>query len=243
MALHLDDTLAEAHTSLGWIYAFVDWDWPGSAKEFERAIELEPNYPTAHHWYAHYLAAVGRLDGSLAEIRKARQLDPFEVNIEDWLATILSYSGRYDEAIAQRQKTIELYPHTASVQLDYISTILARQGKMDAAVESARKGEVLSGDRRFAGDLSLADASSAYKGYLRRRIEHLLSTSPRGSEPATSLAKLYAAAGDKDAALHWLERAVEQHDVWLYLKADPAFDNIRTDPRFQSLIRRMRLIP
>jgi TolB-like protein/DNA-binding winged helix-turn-helix (wHTH) protein/Tfp pilus assembly protein PilF len=241
MALHLDDTLAEAHTSLGWIYAFVDWDWPGSAKEFERAIELEPNYPTAHHWYAHYLAAVGRLDGSLAEIRKARQLDPFEVNIEDWLATILSYSGRYDEAIAQRQKTIELYPHTASVQLDYISTILARQGKMDAAVESARKGEVLSGDRRFAGDLSLADASSAYKGYLRRRIEHLLSTSPRGSEPATSLAKLYAAAGDKDAALHWLERAVEQHDVWLYLKADPAFDDIRTDPRFQSLIRRMRL--
>jgi tetratricopeptide (TPR) repeat protein len=243
MALQIDDNLAEAHTSLGWIKAFVDWDWPGSDREFRRAVDLQPNYPTAHHWYSHYLAAVGLLDDSLAEIRKAHQLDPFEVNIDSWLGTILYDAGRYDEAIAQHQKTIELYPHTAPVQLDEISTILGKQGKLNAAVESQSKSQTLSDDPKFAETLRQAYASSGYNGYLKKRIEHMISTSARGSEPASSLAQLYATLGDKDAALRWLERAVEQRDVWLYLKADPAYDNIRSDPRFQSLVRRMHLNP
>jgi len=243
MALQIDDNLAEAHTSLGWIEAFVDWDWPGSDREFRRAVDLQPNYPTAHHWYSHYLAAVGQLDDSLAEIRRAHQLDPFEVNIDVWLGTILYDLGCYDEAIAQHQKTIELYPHTAAAQLNEISTILGRQGKLNAAVESQRKSQTLSDDPRFAETLWQAYTSSGYNGYLKKRIEHTISTSARGSEPASSLAQLYATLGDKDAALRWLERAVEQRDVWLYLKADPAYDNIRSDPRFQSLVRRMHLNP
>jgi len=243
MALQIDDNLAEAHTSLGWIEAFVDWDWPGSDREFRRAVDLQPNYPTAHHWYSHYLAAVGQLDDSLAEIRRAHQLDPFEVNIDVWLGTILYDLGCYDEAIAQHQKTIELYPHTAAAQLNEISTILGRQGKLNAAVESQRKSQTLSDDPRFAETLWQAYTSSGYNGYLKKRIEHTISTSARGSEPASSLAQLYATLGDKDAALRWLERAVEQRDVWLYLKTDPAYDNIRSDPRFQSLVRRMHLNP
>jgi TolB-like protein/DNA-binding winged helix-turn-helix (wHTH) protein/Tfp pilus assembly protein PilF len=243
MALHLDDNLAEAHTSLGWIKAFVDWDWPGSDREFRRAIEIQPNYPTAHHWYSHYLAAVGLLDDSLAEIRKAHQVDPFEVNIDDWLGTILYYAGRYDEAIAQRQKTAELYPHTTPVQFDQISTILGKQGKLNAAVESQSKSLTLSDDPKFADSLRRAYANSGYSGYLKIRIEHMTSTAARGSEPAGSLAQLYARLGDKEAALRWLERAVEQRDVWLYLKADPAYDGIRADPRFQTLVRRMHLNP
>ncbi len=135
MALQIDENLAEAHTSLGWMKAHVDWDWPGSEREFRRAIDLERNYPTAHHWYSHYLAAVGRVDESLAEIRRAHELDPFEVNIDVWLGTILYYSRRYDESIARRQKTIELYPHTAQSMLENISTTLGQQGKLNAAVE------------------------------------------------------------------------------------------------------------
>jgi TolB-like protein/Tfp pilus assembly protein PilF len=243
MALHIDDNLAEAHTSLGWIKAFVDWDWPGSDREFRRAVDLQPSYPTAHHWYSHYLAAVGLLEDSLAEIRKAHRLDPFEVNIDVWLGTILYDAGRYDESIAQHQKTIELYPHTALVQLNEISTILGKQGKLNAAVESQSKSQTLSDDPKFAETLRQAYASSGYNGYLKKRIEHMISTSARGSEPARSLAQLYATLGDKDGALRWLERAVEQRDVWLYLKADPAYDNIRSDPRFQSLVRRMHLNP
>jgi tetratricopeptide (TPR) repeat protein len=243
MALHIDDNLAEAHTSLGWIKAFVDWDWPGSDMEFRRAVDLQANYPTAHHWYSHYFAAVGLLDDSLAEIRKAQQLDPFEVNIDDWLATLLYDAGRYDEAIAQRQKTMELYPHTAPAQLDEISTILGKQGKLSAAVESESTSQTLSGDPKFAETLRQAYASSGYNGYLKKRIEHMISTSARRSEPAGSLARLYATLGDKDAALRWLERAVEQRDVWLYLKVDPAFDSIRSDLRFQSLVRRTHLNP
>ena len=241
MALHIDDNLAEAHTSLGWIKAFVDWDWPGSDREFRRAIALQPQYPTAHHWYSHYLAAVGQLDDSLAEIRKAHQLDPFEVNIDDWLGTILYDVGRYDEAIAQRQKMIELYPHTAPAQFNEISTILGKQGKLNAAVESQSKSHTLSGDPEFAETLQQVYASAGYNGYLKKRIEHMISASTRGSEPAASLAQLYASLGDKDVALRWLERAVEQRDVWLYLKADPAYDNIRSNPRFQTLVRRMNL--
>jgi TolB-like protein/Tfp pilus assembly protein PilF len=241
MALHIDDALAEAHTSLGWIKAFVDWDWPGSDREFRRAIALQPQYPTAHHWYSHYLAAVGQLDDSLAEIRKAHQLDPFEVNIDDWLGTILYDVGRYDEAIAQRRKMIELYPHTAPAQFNEISTILGKQGKLNAAVESQSKSHTLSGDPEFAETLQQVYASAGYNGYLKKRIEHMISASTRGSEPAASLAQLYASLGDKDVALRWLERAVEQRDVWLYLKADPAYDNIRSNPRFQTLVRRMNL--
>ena len=243
MALRIDDNLAEAHTSLGWIKAFVDWDWPGSDREFRRAIALQPQYPTAHHWYSHYLAAVGLLDDSLAEIRKAHQLDPFEVNIDDWLGTILYDAGRYDEAVAQRQKMIELYPHTEPAQLNEISTILGRQGKLNAAVESQRKSQTLSDDPKFAETLWQAYTNSGYNGYLKKRIEHMVSASARGSEPATSLAQLYANLGEKDEALRWLERAVEQRDVWLYLKADPAYVNIRSDPRFQTLVRRMHLNP
>jgi tetratricopeptide (TPR) repeat protein len=243
MALHLDDNLAEAHTSLGWIKAFVDWDWPGSDREFRRAIDLQPNYPTAHHWYSHYLAAVGLVDDSLAEIRRAHQLDPFEVNIDDWLGTILYDAGRHDEAITQRRNMMELYPHTAPVQLSEISTILGKQGKLDAAVESQSKSLTLSDDPKFAETLRQAYASAGYNGYLKKQIEHMISTSARGSEPARSLAQLYATLGDQDAALRWLERAVEQRDVWLYLKADPAYDGIRADPRFQTLVRRMHLNP
>ena len=243
MALHIDDNLVEAHTTLGWIKAFVDWDWPGSESEFRRAIDLQANYPTAHHWYSHYLAAVGRLDDSLAEIRKAHRLDPFEVNVDDWLGTILYDTRRYDEAIAQRQKMIELYPHTAPVQFSQISTILGKQGKLTAAVESQSKSHTLSDDPGFAETLRQAYASAGYTGYLKKRIEHMTSASARGSDPAISLAQFYATLGDKDAAFRWLERAVAQRDVWLYLKADPAYDNIRSDPRFQSLVRQMHLNP
>jgi tetratricopeptide (TPR) repeat protein len=129
------------------------------------------------------------------------------------------------------------------VQFNQISTILGKQGKLSAAVESQSKSQALSDDPKFAETLRQAYTSSGYNGYLKKRIERMISISARGSEPAISLAQLYASLGDKDAALRWLERAVEQRDVWLYLKADPAYDNIRSDPRFQSLLRRMHLNP
>jgi tetratricopeptide (TPR) repeat protein len=138
---------------------------------------------------------------------------------------------------------IELYPHTEPAQLNEISTILGRQGKLNAAVESQRKSQTLSDDPKFAETLWQAYTNSGYNGYLKKRIEHMVSASARGSEPATSLAQLYANLGEKDEALRWLERAVEQRDVWLYLKADPAYVNIRSDPRFQTLVRRMHLNP
>jgi tetratricopeptide (TPR) repeat protein len=138
---------------------------------------------------------------------------------------------------------IELYPHTAPAQFNEISTILGKQGKLNAAVESQSKSHTLSDDLEFADTLRQAYASEGYNGYLKKRIEHMISASARGSEPAASLAQLYASLGDKDVALRWLERAVEQRDVWLYLKADPAYDNIRSNPRFQALVRRMHLNP
>jgi tetratricopeptide (TPR) repeat protein len=138
---------------------------------------------------------------------------------------------------------MELYPHTAPVQLSEISSILGKQGKLEAAVESQSKSQTLSDDPKFAETLRQAYASAGYNGYLKKQIEHMISTSARGSEPARSLAQIYATLGDQDAALRWLERAVEQRDVWLYLKADPAYDNIRSNPRFQTLVRRMHLNP
>jgi len=126
-AVELDETMAEAHTSLGLIAMNCDWDWPASEKEYKRALELNPNYPTAHHWYAEYLNAVGRTDQALAEIDRARELDPLSVIINSDKAKLLYYARRYDEAIDQLRHAVEkgVLQH-ASVGVDVMQKHIQR---------------------------------------------------------------------------------------------------------------------
>ncbi|HXY07317.1 MAG TPA: protein kinase [Terriglobales bacterium] len=239
-ALELDEGLAEAHVSLGTVKTFYDWDWAGSKREFQRALELRPNYSTAHHWYAHYLAAVGRVDEAVAEIKEARELDPFGITVNIWLARTLYYSRQYDQAIEQYRRTLELYPEWSDLH-NGIGDCYALKGQLSEAVGEWEKGLQLSGENQLADSLRHAYAAGGYTIYLRKRLDHLKASAQ--TEPAAPLDFAYAFAklGDKEHALEWLEKAYNERDPWLYLKADPVFDGLREEPRFKDLVRGMGL--
>ena len=241
-ALELDETLAEAHTSLGTVRTFYDWDWPGSEREFRRALELNPNYPTGHHWFSHYLAAVGRLDDAVAEIKRARELDPFGVTVNFWLGDTLYYSHRYEEAIKQYRTTLELYPKRADLY-GKIGDCYAQEGAYPEAVAEWQQSPALSGDAYLAARLERAYKRSGYRGYLLARLDQMKASAQTEAVSPLDFAYTYALLGDKEHTLEWLEKAYEVRDPWLYVKADPRLDNLRTDARFQSLIRRMGLPP
>jgi TolB-like protein/Tfp pilus assembly protein PilF len=241
-ALELDEGLAEAHVSLATVKTFYDWDWPGSEREFKRALELNPNYATAHHWYSHYLVNVGRLDEAVAEIKRARELDPFGVTVNIWLATTLYYSHRYDQAIDQSRKILELYPEWSEVH-GSIGDCYAQKGMLAEAVAEWQKTLTASGQNQLASSLEQAYAVGGYTGYLRKQLDQLKASSQTKPVSPLEFAYTYASLGEKDHAIEWLERAYEERDPWLYVKAEPKLDSLRSDPRFKDLLRRLGLPP
>jgi eukaryotic-like serine/threonine-protein kinase len=241
-AIELDEGLPEAHVSLATVKTFYDWDWPGSEKEFKRALELGPNYSTAHHWYSHYLVSVGRLDEAVAEIRRARELDPFGITVNIWLGATLYYSHRYDQAIEQYRRVLELYPEWPGVHAG-IGDCYAQKGMLAEAVAEWQKALTLSGQDQLAKSLEQAYAAGGYKGYLRRHLDQLKGSSHTTTASPLDFAYTYALLGEKDHAIEWLEKAYEARDPWLYLKAEPKLDSLRSDPRFKDLVRRLGLQP
>lgn len=237
-ALELDEGSAEAHVSLGTVRTFYDWDWTGSEREFRRALELQPNYSTAHHWYAHYLVQVGRVDEAVGEMKRARELDPFGITVNIWLATTLYYSRQYDKAIDQYHRTLELYPEWSDLH-NGIGNCYAQKGLVLEAVGEWEKTLRLGGENQIADSLQEAYAAGGYTGYLRKNLDHLKAS----AQAATPLdfAYAYARLGDNEHALEWLEKAYDKRDPWLYLKAEPVFDGLRAEPRFKDLVRHMGL--
>ncbi len=245
-ALELDDTLAEAHTALGMVRSHYDWDWTGSEKEFQHALELNPNYANAHYFYGlTCLIPLGRLDQALREVKRAQELDPLSPIINANLAWTLIYARQYDAAIEQSRKTLALDPHFGPTHAR-MWLALQHKGKYAEAVEEflqASSGPSAMTEQQSA-DLRKAYASSGWKGFLLKRTEFLLENRRRNYVPASFLALNYALLGDKEKALEWLERAVPEHDEWVtYLNVDPEFDALHSDPRFQALVRRIGLPP
>ena len=237
-ALELDEGSAEAHVSLGTVKTFYDWDWAGSEREFRRALELQPNYSTAHHWYAHYLAEVGRVDEAVAEMKRARELDPFGVTVNIWLATTLYYSRQYDQAIDQYRRTLELYPDWSELH-SAIASCYAQKGQVAEAVGEWERTLQLEGENQIADTLRQAYAAGGYTAYLRKRLDQLKASTQTATPLDFSYA--YARLGDKEHELEWLEKAYDKRDPWLYLKAEPVFDGLREEPRFKDLVRGMGL--
>jgi adenylate cyclase len=240
-ALELDEGSAEAHVSLGTVKTFYDWDWAGSEREFRRALELRPNYSTAHHWYAHYLAAVGRVDEAVAEMKEATELDPFGITVNIWLATTLYYSRQYDQAIKQYRRTLELYPEWSELH-NGIGDCYALKGQLNEAVGAWEKVLERSGENQLADSLRQAYSAGGYIGYLRKRLDHLKASTQTKPAAPLDFAYIYARLGDKEHVLEWLEKAYNERDPWLYLKAEPIFDGLREEPRFKDLVRRMGLL-
>ena len=238
-ALELDETLAEAHTSLAVIAQNYDWDWPTAEREYHRAIELDPNYATAHHWYAEYLSYRGRFDEALAEIERARELDPLSLIIAADRAVILYYARQYDASIEQFRRVQQIEPSFARTNLIELCYL-----------EKGMYAEATADLKNWArGDPRWFDAAAAYvygrAGQHERSEQEYRSLLREYRKQAFDPSPLITAslgAGKKDDAIQWLEKAYDFHSTAITsLKVSPLYDPLRNDPRFADLMRRVGL--
>jgi serine/threonine-protein kinase len=241
-AIELDETLAEAHTSLGWVTFIYDWDWAGAAREFNRAIQLNPRYSTARQWHAWLLIAMGRFEEALAEGRAAIDLDPASVSIRRSLGWLQYYARRNEAALDNLRRALAMDP-TAEETHRLLGLVYMEQGMHDEAAASFKEALTLSRNKAlaFAGLGQVA----ARRGRLEEAeavLKEMHDRARSGYVSPVALTNLYTALGDADAAFDWLERAYRERRGWLaYLKVEPTLDPLRRDPRFQGLLEQMRL--
>jgi TolB-like protein/DNA-binding winged helix-turn-helix (wHTH) protein/Tfp pilus assembly protein PilF len=241
-ALQLDESLAEAHTSLAFVRMQYEWDWPGSENEFKRALELNPNYPTAHEWYAVWLMAQGNPAAALEEERRAQQADPLSMIIKTDTVQLLIYANRCDDAIQEALRALEIDP-TFFLARIYLAEAYAGKKNYPSAIAELRKAVDMSGGNTWAvADLAATYALAGQKVNAQGILRDLLNV-PKGREDMTlEVAKIYAALGEKDQALTWLEKAYRNRAGGLILlNPAPDFRTLRSDPRFVDLERRLGL--
>ncbi len=241
-ALDLDPGLAAAHTAMGIIQSVYEWDWAGAAKQFSRALELEPRNANALYWHAHYLELMGRLEEALAEKRRACELDPLSVVIRLNSAIALYLNGNYPESIEQSRRAIELDPWFAG---GYWGLGLAyeRQSNYEEAIQAFEKAAELSGSSPWVtGALGRCYALAGRVEGARKLLNELQERSNRRYVSRVSMALIHIGLGEKDRAFEDLEEAYKQRDVRLiYLNVNPAYETIRSDPRFQVLVGQVGL--
>ncbi len=241
-ALKIDRNLAEAHTSIGHIKMY-ERDWAGAEKAFKRAIKINGDYPTAHHWYSLYLKVTGRFDEAFREIEYALKLDPLSLAINLSLAAMHYNARQYEQAITQAVETLRLdasYSHTYII----LGITYTRKRMPKQAIAALQKGMRLaeSPNPEAMALLGYAYASSGRKKAARRVLDELHELSSRRYVEAVNLAIVYAGLLEMDAAFEWLEKAYdEQHETLALLGVSPMFDDLRADARFTGLLRRMGL--
>jgi tetratricopeptide (TPR) repeat protein len=236
-ALEIDDTLAEAHASLAFARHHYDWDWSGAETEYRQALELNPSYATAHQWYAEYLTTVGRKEEAIAEIRRAQELDPLSLVIDANVGRLLYYTRQYDRAIEELQNTLRLAPNYFWAHV-FLGMAFEQKGMYAEAIAEFQKVAALSGGEPNV-PLAHTYAASGRTDDARKMLDAL---QQRYGEDVESyfLGGIHAALGEKDEAFAWLEKAYDEHSFFLvFLPADPWFDPLRDDPRFQDLLRRL----
>jgi TolB-like protein/DNA-binding winged helix-turn-helix (wHTH) protein/Flp pilus assembly protein TadD len=241
-ALELNPTLAEPHASLAYIKFYYDWDWKAAEQEFQKALVLNPNYATAHHWYSVYLTAMGRPDEAMAEIQKARSLDPFSPAIQTDIGFQLYYTQRYDEAIRHLTSTLEMNPNLPLAHLWLGRSYQEKGMYAEALAEFAQAEKVM---RNWAVTIAARGMVLGLAG--KRQEAHKALTEMRELAKkryvtAYGVALVYAGLGEKDQAFVWLQRGVEEHTHWLvWTKLDPRWNSLRDDPRFEQVLRRVGL--
>ena len=242
LALKNDESLAEAHTSLASIKAVTDWDWQGAENEYRRAIELNPKYATAHHWYAAQLLLQGRLNEALQEIKIAQQLDPLSLGINKDYAVILLYAGNYDQALDQCRKTLEIEPdfHMMST---YIAQIYQLQQKYPLAINELEKAHAAAPeDGEISYGLGQAYALMGRKAEALKISDQLNERAKQNIYLPKEAAYLYLLLGEKERAIEILEKAAEEHYMAVAeLNVDPRFKELRNEPRVRGILQKIRL--
>jgi eukaryotic-like serine/threonine-protein kinase len=241
-AIALDESLAEAHTSLGWVTFIYGWDWTGADREFTRAIQLNPRYSVARQWYSWFLAAMGRFDEALSEGRAAIDLDPASVSIRRSMGWLQYYARQYDAALENLRRALEMNP-TAEETHRLLGLVYMQQGQHDEATAAFKEALTNSENDAlaFAG-LGQVAARRGRKDEARSVLEELHQRARTRYVSPVAQAGLYVTLGETDAAFDWLEKAYQDRRGWLaYLKIEPVLDDLRADPRFNALLERMRL--
>ena len=239
-ALELDDTSAEAHTSLAFVLNDYDFDFEQSLKEFGRAVQLNPNYATAHHWSNGPLLALGQFDRAIAEGKRAVELDPLSLIINADLAGAYFYARRYDEAIAQLRKTIEMDPRFYYAHWN-LGQALQLKGQLSEAIGEYRKAVELNDDPSVLALLGQAYARGGQREEAQKILARLSEEAKSRYLPAYSFALMYLALGDKERAIDQMERAYRERasgDVFL-IKTNPMLDDLRGNPRFEALVQKV----
>jgi eukaryotic-like serine/threonine-protein kinase len=240
-AVQLDDQLPEAHIALALVRADYDWDWAGAESEFKKAIQLNANSATAHQWYADFLIRMGRFEQGKLELKKAQELDPLSLLINTSIGRQLYFARKYDAAVQQFQKTLEMDPKFVPAQ-HALEAAYAQSGMYKEAVAERQQVLTLSGNPDLAAAVGEEFRSSGYPGVLRSWLEGLQEVSKRGYVSSYNMSEIYARLEQKQEALASLERAYSERDSNLtHIKVEPAFDSIRSDPRFQELLRRLAI--
>jgi tetratricopeptide (TPR) repeat protein len=240
-ALDLDDHLAEAHTSLALIREQFDWDWESAEKEFRRAIELGPNYATAHHWYAEFLAFQGRFADALAESQRASRLDPLSLIISTDHATILYFAGQPDRAIEEFRSVLEREPRFLKANM--VVWPYVQRGMYAEALAQIEKWRAIADETWSWAAEVYVDERLGRRAEARQALERLEQWGrDRPSDPMPMLPAAYLGVGEKEKALDSLESLFrERSSVIATLKVDPLYDPLRSDPRFRELLRRAGL--
>jgi tetratricopeptide (TPR) repeat protein len=239
-ALEIDSTLAEPHATLAWVAFGYDLDHQSAEREFKRALELNPNYATAHQWYALYLAVRSRMEEAFKEIRRAQELDPLSLIINTAAGWIYHFARRYDDAIRECQKATDMDPNFFGAHMVLADTYDRKQ-MFEEAVREYQAAFHAWGETKIADAIGRAYSASGYKAAMHIIIDRI----SKGSTAVRSrffAARIAAAIGDKERAMALLEKAYEEKDEEVAFAAVIAmFDNMRSDPRFQELMRRLHI--
>jgi tetratricopeptide (TPR) repeat protein len=233
-AVSLDDNLAEAHAALGNTIIYYDYDFAGAEREHKRAIELNPNYATARHWYSELLMGLGRHEEAIAEIRRALEIDPPSLILNRQYGASLLFARRYDDAVAQMKKTVELDANFA-VAHSTLSTAYRMRGDYAESVEELARFQELVGGEQAAALMRESFAAGGWRGFLRA-----MAGEPRPANLAFyNLATFQAELGETDRAFVELNNSYQNREGILgLLNVDPRFDSLHDDPRFRDLLRR-----
>jgi len=243
-ALALDDSLGEAHRALAMIKCWQDWDWVGCEREFQRAIELNPNDSHAFHYYSHFLQGRRRFDESLVASLRALELDPLSPALNTHLGAEYLATHKLDLAVERLQKAIELDPNFSSAHQFLGEAYVAKGMEKEAVAEFMKQAALVGETPEHLAELQRVFESSGLKGFRLKALEFAKTRWQKSHDNAHTIATLYAALDQKDQAFAWLEKGFEQRALWLiWVEADPTFEPLRSDPRFQDLLRRMNFPP
>ncbi|HEY7307221.1 MAG TPA: winged helix-turn-helix domain-containing protein [Bryobacteraceae bacterium] len=243
-ALKVDDDLAEAHASLAEINADYYWDWMTAEREFKRAIELDPNYATAHQWYSEYLSPMGRFDEAITEMQRAQELEPLSLITSTAMGLVFYRARQNNRAIEQWRKTLEIDPNFWVTHF-YLGLAYVQERRYEAAISEFHKAKTLSGDdSNVIALLGYAYGVAGNRSEAQKILDKLILAPKQQYTSPFSIAEIYIGLREKDRAFEWLEKAYEDR-TWLLriLKVEPIFDPVRSDPRFTDLLRRIGLAP